>query len=98
MTQVDLKRTLLTFFVALTAIASLVLPVRISAQVVGATISGTVTDSSGAKTPSVNIAIANTATGIVSNAATNAVGVFSVPNLQPGNYQVTASAPGFSSR
>ena len=96
MTQVDLKRTLLTFFVALTAIASLVLPVRISAQVVGATISGTVTDSSGAKTPGVNIAIANTATGIVSNAATNAVGVFSVPNLQPGNYQVTASAPGFS--
>jgi hypothetical protein len=73
-----------------------VLPAWVSAQVVGATISGTVVDSSGAKMPGVDIVIANVGTGISTNTITKAEGMFGAPNLQPGNYEITASAKGFS--
>jgi len=72
-------------------------PARISAQMVGATISGTVVDATGAVVPNVKIVIKNTSTGSVANAATNGVGVFNAPNLPPGTYEFTASATGFSS-
>jgi Carboxypeptidase regulatory-like domain/TonB-dependent Receptor Plug Domain len=72
------------------------LPARISAQMVGATISGTVVDPSGAVVAGVKIVVKNVSTGSVANAATNAVGVFNAPNLQPGPYELTASATGFT--
>ena len=88
-------------FVKLTVILGLLLvfaaPARISAQMVGATISGTVVDATGAVVPNVKIVIKNTSTGSVANAATNGVGVFNAPNLPPGTYEFTASATGFSS-
>jgi len=71
-------------------------PVPVSAQVVGATISGTVTDPSGSKMPGVQISISNVGTGIATTTVTKAEGSFNVPNLQPGNYEVSASAQGFS--
>ena len=72
------------------------LPARISAQMVGATISGTVTDPTGAVVAGVKIVVKNVSTGSVANAGTNAVGVFNAPNLQPGTYDLTASANGFA--
>ena len=95
MSRVRLEKRLLGLL-AVAAIVVFALTSLASAQVVGGKISGTVVDSSGAKTPNVSVALTNIATGVVSNAVTNAVGVFSIPNLQPGNYQVTASASGFS--
>jgi Carboxypeptidase regulatory-like domain len=65
------------------------------AQVAGATLSGTVTDASGAVVPQAQILIKNVATGISTTAPTNADGLYSAPNLLPGNYDVTASATGF---
>ena len=67
-----------------------------SAQVSGATLSGTVTDASGAVIPGVMISIKNRATGIVRNLMTDEAGFYSAPNLQAGNYDVTASQAGFS--
>jgi hypothetical protein len=69
---------------------------RLDAQVTGGTILGIVTDASGGTVPNVEISIANTATGLVTKVATSAEGFYSVPNLLPGPYQVTAKSAGFS--
>src|SRR5215467_12549307 len=70
--------------------------VSVHAQVTGATLSGTVTDSSGAVIPGVMVSIKNRATGVARNLTTDEVGFYSAPNLLAGDYDVTASAPGFS--
>jgi hypothetical protein len=66
------------------------------AQVTGATLSGTVTDASGAVIPGVQVSIKNRATGVTRNITTDELGFYSAPNLLAGNYDVTVSAPGFS--
>lgn len=67
------------------------------AQVSGATLSGIVTDTTGALVANASITIRNTDTGGVRNLKSNADGLYSAPNLNPGNYEVKVSAPGFSS-
>src|SRR5713101_5062044 len=66
------------------------------AQVSGATLSGTITDPSGAAIAGAKVSITNKATGIARDATTDAAGFYSAPNLLPGPYEVTASASGFS--
>ena len=96
MTRSVSKYVCVCFAVALAMLLSFALPARVSAQVVGATMSGTVVDPSGAKIPGVDIVITNVGTGISTSTVTRSEGVFDVPNLQPGNYDVKASAKGFS--
>ena len=96
MTQSELKSTCVRFALPLLILFFLCLPARLSAQIVGATISGSVTDSSGSKMPGVDISITNVGTGIVTNTTTKGEGTFTVPNLQPGSYEISASAKGFS--
>jgi Carboxypeptidase regulatory-like domain/TonB-dependent Receptor Plug Domain/TonB dependent receptor len=67
------------------------------AQVAGATLSGTVTDASGAAVPNAKISIKNSATGVVRDVTTDSAGFYSVPNLLPGVYDITVGAVGFSS-
>jgi hypothetical protein len=67
-----------------------------SAQVSGATLSGTVTDSSGAIVPSVQVSIKNEGTGEVRTVTVDSAGYYSAPNLLPGQYDVSATAPGFA--
>lgn len=69
---------------------------RIHAQVAGATLSGTVTDQSGAAVSGAQVTIKNTGTGIAVSVDANSDGFFSAPNLQPGSYEITTSATGFS--
>ncbi len=69
---------------------------RLRAQAVGATLSGTISDQSGGVVPNAEVAILNTATGETRNVTTNADGLYSAPNLQPGAYTVTVTAAGFS--
>src|SRR6202521_1018989 len=66
------------------------------AQVAGATLSGTVTDPSGAAIADAKVTILNKATGVTRDATAGAGGFYSVPNLLPGEYDVTVSASGFS--
>jgi hypothetical protein len=86
--------------VSLTAIAalglSLLFSAPVSAQVTGATLSGTVTDASGAVIPNAQVSIKNTATGVSTDVSTNADGLYTAPNLLPGSYEVTVSATGFA--
>jgi hypothetical protein len=70
------------------------LPLR--AQVVGASLSGTITDSSGAILPQAAVSVRNVSTDITRNTSTNSSGLYSIPNLLPGTYDVKASAQGFS--
>src|ERR1700730_13753670 len=77
---------------------SLLVSVPARAQVAGATLSGTVADSSGSGVPNVTVSIKNTATGIGRELTTDADGFYSAPNLPPGVYEVTFSAQGFSTK
>jgi hypothetical protein len=65
------------------------------AQFGAATITGRVTDSSGAVMPGVTITIVNTETNFTSTAETNEEGLYRVPSLRPGNYRVAFEAQGF---
>ncbi len=94
--SIVLRRVAATLSVmAILAIANLFTG-QASAQVSGATLSGTVTDPSGAVIAGAQVLIANKATGITRTATTDAAGLYAAPNLQPGPYEVTISAPGFS--
>ena len=70
--------------------------VPVYAQVTGATLSGTVKDQSGALVPNTQISITNIATGTTRSLVSDAAGFYLAPNLLPGAYEVTASAPGFA--
>src|SRR5256712_5411117 len=70
--------------------------VPLDAQVAGATLSGTIADGQGGLVPGAAVSITNIATGVMASTKTNEVGAYSVPNLNAGDYQVSASAPGFS--
>ena len=82
------------------AVSALLLSVVFShpahAQVVGGTISGTISDKSGALVPNATVSLTNLATGVTTTVTTNAQGLYSLPNLLPGNYQQTVSAAGSS--
>ena len=66
----------------------------VSAQTAAA-ITGEVTDQSGAAAVTASVTVTNTATSVSRSTTTNTSGVYSFPDLTPGNYQVKVSAPGF---
>lgn len=68
----------------------------VSAQVAGASLSGTVTDSSGAPMLNAKVSIQNTETGVSRETSTDKEGYYTASNLLPGNYEVTVSELGFS--
>ncbi len=60
------------------------------------TISGTILDTSGATVANATVTITNTGTSVSQTAHTDAAGRYSQGNLNPGDYQVTVVAPGFT--
>jgi len=66
------------------------------AQVAGATLSGTITDPSGAALVHVEVSIKHSATGVTREVTSDSAGFYTAPNLVPGDYQVTVAARGFS--
>ena len=64
-------------------------------QAVSATLVGTATDNTGAIVPKATVEILEDATGIKHTDVTNASGNYTFPDLTPGTYTVTVSAPGF---
>jgi len=82
--------------VTLTVVLFVISPLRARAQVSGATLTGTVSDSSGAVIPNVRILIKNEGTSEVRTVTVDSAGFYSAPNLLPGQYDVTVTAPGFA--
>src|SRR5690349_16292113 len=59
------------------------------------TVTGLVTDRSGAVLPGVAVTAKNTATGAEANTVTSSTGNYLIPNLPVGPYQISVSHTGF---
>ena len=79
----------------LALVAFAILSIGLHAQVVGGTISGTVTDASGAVIPNAVVVVHNQDTGTQRTLTTNASGFYSAPSIPVGTYLVTTSVTGF---
>ncbi len=60
-----------------------------------ATVTGTVTDPSGAAVPGARVTVTNTSTNTKSPGVTNSAGLYVIPYLNPGPYEITVQAKGF---
>ena len=80
---------LVLFVVILTA-------ARAGAQQDAATVTGEVTDPSGAVVPGATVTVTNVGTGIALTTVTNASGLYTLPGLRPGDYTVVIELQGFS--
>lgn len=64
------------------------------AQDAPSTLSGTITDSSGKPIPNAKVTVKNTASGQSTETQADSAGLFTVPHLAAGDYEVSASADG----
>ncbi len=74
-------------------VAVLFLATRAHAQVLYGSLTGNVSDTSGAAVPNAKIETLDPATGISRQTTVDENGVYSFNDLQPGTYKVTISAP-----
>ena len=66
-----------------------------ASQETRARMTGTAIDGQGALVPGVTVTALNTATNVSTEAVTNASGVYTIQQLVPGPYKITASLQGF---
>jgi hypothetical protein len=92
---INSTKSVVCFVAALAVLLSVFFSRPLHGQVVGGTISGRVTDSSAAAIPNAKVYLKNIATDVTTTITTNTQGIFSAPNLLPGNYEARVSAQGF---
>jgi carboxypeptidase family protein/TonB-dependent receptor-like protein len=85
-----------TMWLVLGLILALMLSTSTRAQVVGATVNGSITDPHGDAIPNAKVSAKNLATGVSTSTTTNATGAFSIANLNPADYEISATSAGFS--
>ena len=61
-----------------------------------ATVTGTITDSSGAVVPNAKVELTNTATGVTRTVTSNSVGAYRFPNVGIGTFDLVVTASGFA--
>ena len=81
---------------AVCLVASVFYGSALRAQDYRATITGVVTDSSGAVLPNATVKAVNAESNETTQAKSNAQGFYTLPFLNPGQYSVSASAAGFA--
>jgi hypothetical protein len=91
----NVSNRILSGFTAGVLLICLSIPTHLAAQGNTATISGTVTDPSGAAVPDVALEVRSLDTGARQSAASDGQGRFRVPQLSLGTYEVQASKTGF---
>jgi hypothetical protein len=84
----------LVFVCSISVVLLISSPLR--SQVSGAILSGTISDPQGGAIPNAKVSAKNLATDIATETITNNSGAYSIPNLNPADYEVSVSAPGFS--
>ena len=82
-------------FVLCTLIAVAIPLLAVSAS--ASTLSGTVSDSSGKVIPAAKVTATNTATNVTAGVETDKAGLYVIPNLIPGVYQLDVQQDGFKS-
>jgi hypothetical protein len=80
----------------LAGLFALILTLAGQAQVVGGTISGTISDRTGAALPNVQVLVHNDETGNERRLTTGPDGRYSAPSIPVGVYTISAEAPGFA--
>ena len=92
-----MKSYVVSLFVVLIAFAALIFftPATFAQSLTSGSVTGTVTDPSGAAVPSAAVTLKNNDTGATQNATTNSTGAYRFGLLNPGSYSVTAKAQGF---
>jgi hypothetical protein len=84
---------------ALTLWVSLnLVPVRANAQAAGGSLSGTVTNESGAAMPNVQVSLKDRAAGATRVVTTDIAGFYTAPDLPPASYEMTVSKSGFTTQ
>lgn len=84
-----MKRLVFLIALALAGLSS------VYAQTITATITGTVTDQTGAVVPNAKVTATNVATNVAASTQTNESGIYSLLFLPVGQYRVNAEASGF---
>jgi hypothetical protein len=77
-------------------LAAELVSIRMSAQVRGGTLSGTITNVTGSGIVDAQVSIKNSGTGETKVVATNKDGFYTAPDLTPGTYALSVSVPGFA--
>jgi len=85
-------------FAILALAVLLFLGLPVNAQVAGGSITGTVSAESGGAMPDVRVSVREVSTGLVRTATTNAAGLYMVPDLPPGNFEMMVAASGFTTQ
>src|SRR5262244_1588744 len=80
---------------SISVVALLLSGIAVSAQTVGASIQGAITDANGAAVRNAAVEVRNVGTGVTYNAVTDAEGRYRVPLLPSGDYEVRVTASGF---
>ena len=65
-------------------------------QLASATLTGVVTDPAGAVVPGVTVSVVQRATGATRETTSNDEGLYVIPNLSPGEYEIRAEGQGFA--
>ena len=79
-------------------VSSSLFNIQANAQVLGGTISGAVTNASQLAVPNARVTLKNVATDAERVVTTGPGGVYASPNLEPGTYELTVEAFGFSTQ
>jgi hypothetical protein len=96
--RMDCNRLALFFATYVLLPLAALICVEARAQVAGGTLSGRITDASGAPMPNVQVLLENVASGTTQIVTTNTEGFYAAPSLPPQTYKMTISASGFTTQ